>query len=171
MVIYLQARKTPLNTLLINFLSKIRKVTWMSKKLIFEMKWIYLGEYGLWGLRLGGDVRTLHVSRLAKRKRKWLFCVKNGEWCDRNWCIRLHFCEFLTWKKENGGVIRPCKCFEYLFWIAPWLEWLAWHATWLAYEGKSVYVVDIRILSHLWSIYEVYLYMIHEIYAFYMFVF
>ena len=46
------------------------------------MKWIYLGEYGLWGLRLAGDVRTLHVSRLAKRKRKWLFCVKNGEWCD-----------------------------------------------------------------------------------------
>ena len=74
------------------------------------MKWIYLGEYGLWGLRLGGDVSTLHVSHLAKRKRKWLFCVKNGEWCDRNWCIRLHFCEFLTWKKENGGVIRPCKC-------------------------------------------------------------
>ena len=82
MVIYLQARKTPLNTLLINFLSKIRKGTWMSKKLIFEMKWIYLGEYGLWGLRLGGDVRTLHVSHLAKRKRKWLFCIKNGEWCD-----------------------------------------------------------------------------------------
>ena len=46
------------------------------------MKWIYLGEYGLWGLRLGGDVRTLHVSHLAKRKRKWLFCVKNGEWSD-----------------------------------------------------------------------------------------
>ena len=70
------------------------------------MKWIYLGEYGLWGLRLGGDVSTLHVSHLAKRKRKWLFCVKNGEWCDRNWCIRLHFCEFLTWKKGLSGLVN-----------------------------------------------------------------
>ena len=117
-------------------------------------------------------MRTLHVSRLAKRKRKWLFCVKNGEWCDfATDASDYIFCEFLTWNKENGGVIRPCKCFEYLFWIAPWLEWLAWHATWLTYEGKSIYAVDIRILSHLWSIYEVYLYMIHEIYAFWMFVF
>ena len=54
MVIYLQARKTPLNTLLINFLSKIRKGTWMSKKLIFwnEMNlsgWIRPVGVKAWG--------------------------------------------------------------------------------------------------------------------------
>ena len=67
MVIYLQARKTPLNTLLISFLSKIRKGTWMSKKLIF---WNEMNLSG-WIWPLGTDVELIHNR---------LLCIKRS--CD-----------------------------------------------------------------------------------------
>ena len=32
-----------------------------------------------------------------------------------NWCPRLLFCEFLTWKKGKCRLFRHCKCFWYIF--------------------------------------------------------